>query len=142
MPDFVRGVLALLLVVVGGCTAAPPPPDAAYRSALQAALEDARCGGPKIDAVWDAYNRWYAVASTNPYYHPGSEADALLLQAAAFRSLGCDSVARQTYEALLNRFTDDSFARHRAQAVQGLDALGPPFPLSGPATRTAARPAF
>lgn len=140
MPMPRRTLFALAAVLPAACATAPDAPDAAYRVALENALETGQCVGPSVDAVWAAYNQWYAIAVTVPYYYTGSEASALLLQAEAFRTLGCESIARASYEEVLRRFPEDeAFGPQRRQAMRGLASLAPPFPLPGPATQGATR---
>lgn len=142
MPRFLPLLMLGLGLLPAACSTAPEPPDTAYRSALEEALETRQCAGPTVDAVWKTYNQWFAVASVIPHYYRGSEASALLLQAEAFRSLGCDAVARASYEELLRRFADEeAFAPQRVQALRGLDSLAPPFPLTAPTTQGVSRPA-
>lgn len=134
-------LLLAALLLPAGCALAPAAPDAQYRRALEDMMEARGCTGPRVDAVWLAYDRWYAVASVSPNYYLGSEADALLMQAEVFRSLQCDSLARASYEEVLRRFPDEEpFLFQRAKAARGLDTLAPPFPLPSPVTRGAQRP--
>lgn len=132
---------AALTLAAGGCAVIPPPSaESAYRQALANALADGRCNGPAIGEVWAAYDQWYVATGGDAIVRSGLEANVLLLQAEVFRARGCDSVARDSYDELLRRFTDDAYAFQRAQALRGLDELPPPFPAAAPVTRTAALP--
>ncbi|NYZ14974.1 hypothetical protein HL658_20705 [Azospirillum sp. RWY-5-1] len=133
-------VAVLTLAAVGCTTSAPTTADAAYRQALAAALADGRCTGPAIGEVWAAYDNWYIATGGDVVARSGLEADVLLLQAEVFRARGCDTVARDSYDELLRRFTSDAYAFQRAQALRGLDELPPPFPAPAPTTRVAAVP--
>lgn len=120
--------LASAALIAAGC-ATPTAPDTAYRQALETAIEAGQCDGPTIDALWSAYNHWYATAATLAYYHRSSEAEALLRQGETFRLLGCPAAARAAYEQLLQRFPEPDYAEQRAVALQALAGLAPPVPL-------------
>jgi len=121
--------LASAALIVAGCALPRPSPDTAYQQALETAIEAGQCDGPTIDALWSAYNHWYATAASLTYYHRSSEAAALLRQGETFRLLGCPTVARATYELLLQRFPDPAYAEEREYAQQGLADLNPAIPL-------------
>ncbi len=127
--------LAGALLLAGGCAMTSPAPDTAYRQALEAAVEAGRCEGPTVEALWTAYDRWFAVAASLASYHRGTEAGALLRQGEAFRILGCPAAARDTYETLLQRFPDPDYELERNAARRGLMDLpiNPPTPLLRPA---------
>lgn len=127
-------------LVMTGC-ASPVPPDTAYQRALETAIEAGQCDGPTVEALWSAYNSWYATAASLTYYHRSSEAEALLRQGETFRLLGCPMVARAAFEQVLQRFPEPDYAEQRAYALQGLAGLAPPVPLLRPPSPTAARSA-
>lgn len=137
--------LASATLIVAGC-AAPVPPDTAYRRALETAIEAGRCDGPTVDALWSAYDRWYATAASLAYYHRASEAEALLRQGETFRLLGCPTAARAAFDQVLRRFPEPDYTEQRAYALQGLAGLAPAVPLLRPpspaAARSAERPVF
>lgn len=123
-------ILAVLLAVAGAtaCTRLPAAPDTEYRQALETALAEGRCEGPAVDRLWDAYHRWYAIASSLMAHHRGEEAVALLRQGDRFAALGCPAVARASYETLLQRFPGPAYAHERDGAALALRALPPPPP--------------
>ncbi|AWK88220.1 hypothetical protein [Azospirillum thermophilum] len=128
-PAAVAAPLAALLtatLAVAGCMMSSPAPDTEYRQALEKAIEAGRCEGPQVQAMWAAYHRWYAVSTSIGYYHPNSEAEALLRQGEMFRILGCANVARATYEMLLQRFPGPNFEFERDFASRALASLPPP----------------
>ncbi len=127
--------LAGAVLLTGGCAMTAPAPDTAYRQALEAAVEAGRCEGPTVEALWAAYDQWFAVAVSLASYHRGTEAGALLRQGEAFRILGCPAAARDTYETLLRRFPGSDYEAERNAARRGLMDLpvNPPTPLLRPA---------
>lgn len=123
------GVLAGA-ALAAGCATAPSTPDSDYRQALEAAISAGACEGPSVQAMWAAYQRWYAVAATMPSYHRGSEADALIQQGEMFRILGCRDVARASFDMVLKRFPGPSYAAQRDGATRALAAIDPPLRLN------------
>lgn len=117
-------------VLVAACSTVPDAPDAEYRRALEAAISAGKCEGPTIDALWSAYQRWYAVAATMPSYHRATEADALLQQGEMFRILGCPDVARASFDMVLKRFPGTLYAMKRDQASRALAGIAPPLRLN------------
>ncbi|KAA0678936.1 hypothetical protein [Roseomonas genomospecies 6] len=127
--------LAGAVLLAGGCATSVPAPDTVYRQALEEAVVAGRCEGPTVEALWAAYDRWFAVAASLASYHRATEAGALLRQGEAFRILGCPAAARETYETLLQRFPDPDYELERNAARRGLMDLpiNPPAPLLRPA---------
>lgn len=117
-------------VALAGCATAPGSVDDIYRLTLARALEAGSCSSPRIEAVFAAYDRWYWVAAGDPDHYRGMEADVLLSQGAALRSVGCLDAARRSFDLVLTRFGDDDLSDRRAEALRALQTLPPPYPLT------------
>jgi hypothetical protein len=130
-------VLLTALLSGAGCASLGVDPGGAYRDTLGQALANRSCSPSRTAAVFTAYEGWYRIAAGEPDHYVGAEADVLLSQAEAFRSIGCDEAARVSYQEVLRRFASDAFSGQRERAIQALQALPPPYPISqSPIRRT------